>query len=149
MSNTIPTDAELQAYHRRRRWWVVRTAIGSLLAVAVVAMTLFVLTSSSVVSIEEAKVLYAQLGERSTAADFERLFGKSTKETDILGVVVTTWLYTKHHLFQTDYYRINMHCIEKGTVYYFDQAEGTITGWDSWRLRWWLLRNKLGIVEEW
>lgn len=148
MQPTMPvctvTDAELLARHECRRRWIVRFALVSLLVVFVLAVVFLVITSSSSSSIEEAKELFSQIKSNGAKSEVIKLLGKPLNVENGWSF----WYYTRHRLNQTDYYAILYIGIDDtddlGNCHFL---EGSLTGWEAWKFRWFLLTLMLGFKD--
>ena len=146
--NTTPIDTELLATHHFRRRWIVLISLTSLLALFLVFTACLVLASSSSISIEGAKALYAQLSQKSTPAEVKALLGKPFKEDYKQGRTKSLWLFTNNHLNQFECYAIELFWDDDGSHHQLAFSEGTHNGWDAWLLRSWMLLVRLGFSVE-
>ena len=150
---TLPaTDAALLKNDHRRRRWIIRICLLSLLILplsAVIAITL--VSSPSGMTVDEAAAAFAQLKLQNTREDAERLLGKpvyANKYTHFDGGVgaMLTWQFFTPDKGDIDYFQCTLRSDEKGIVHVVNSSRGVIGGWKNILItRWIMLKRKMGI----
>ncbi|MFT3880703.1 MAG: hypothetical protein QM703_13690 [Gemmatales bacterium] len=135
------TEAETLAHHQRRRRWIVRITLGSVLVLLLLALAGLALTSSGM-SIEEAREAYKHLRqEHASLAQAERLFGRPLINPKYPALKV--WFFTESSSNSIKLYAVCKNETEEESVW-MDSENAPLTGWDAWKFRWWLFKLRLG-----
>lgn len=140
----IPTDTELQARHKRKRRWIIRASVAALFLLLAVILVALALTTSAL-TIEEAKALYARLNNKSTRSEVENVMGRPLIERTDDGETTCTWIFVKSSFDQVEWFGIFVSSRHDGKGHQLHCYEETLKGWDAWTFRWKLLQARLGI----
>lgn len=135
---------EIVRRDRRRRRWVVRICLSLLLLLAILTAVVFVLLSSSGMTVEQADAVFAQLKSNETQEQAERLMGPPHRVISRGKSAIWYWFYRRQ----------SFNCVDDVTYYAdfsFDglmSASGTSVvsyeGKLAWLRRWEMLKDKLG-----
>ena len=137
-------EAQLLARNRSRHRWIVRLSLASLLILLLLVIAGLVLTSSSGLSIEEARVQYNRLGLRTTLEHVESIFGRPSEIVTYDDCKVYHWVFADQSIDKIDYFVVLFLLKHEAMDGRITNPEWTVTGWDSWKSRWRLLKGRLG-----
>src|SRR5260221_7133166 len=130
------TDAELLARHQRRRRWIVRITLGSMLVLLLLGLGGLALTSTGM-SIEEAEQIFKRLqSENASVSRAESLLGKPFR--------YPLWLFTKSSFNKIEIFTVSHGSSNPGGYFWMSLGTLTLTGWEAWRFRWQMLKFRLG-----
>lgn len=138
------TDAQSLARSHQRRRWVIRLSLVALLTLLLLFIAGLALTSSSGLSIEEARVQYNRLGMRATLEHVESVFGVPSEILTYDDCKHYHWVFAHQSIDKIDYFVVLLllkHGAKDGRI---TNPEWTVTGWDLWESRWKLLKGRLG-----
>lgn len=139
------TAAELLARSHRRRRWIVRITLGSLLVLLLLALAALALTSSSM-SIEEAEAIFMRLqSEKISTSDAELLLGKPLRFPRLAG---KAWAFTKSSFNEIEVLIVVAGWKDANEGTWYSVGKETLTGSDAWKYRWQLLKWRLGFIPE-
>jgi hypothetical protein len=139
----VPSDAELHAQRHRRRRWIVRISLVSLLAIVLLIVAAFAMTSSNL-SIEEAKSRVAGLNGDLTREEVEKVFGKPFAVKAQPKLTLIAWCFFEHSIDKTDSYSVILALHGEDRVGRVDGFKQSYMGKDAWIFRWLILRWRLG-----
>ncbi|MFT3880684.1 MAG: hypothetical protein QM703_13595 [Gemmatales bacterium] len=138
------TEVETLARSHSLRRWIVRIALGLLLVLFLLGLAGMALTSSGM-SIEDAEVAFKQFkAENATVSSVERLWGKPLFYRVANG---SLWIFTKSSVNDLELFVVVNHSRDEGLNTWWSERS-TLTGWESWKFRWQLLKLRLGIDQE-
>ncbi|MFT3880705.1 MAG: hypothetical protein QM703_13700 [Gemmatales bacterium] len=140
---TLLTDAELHTQRQRRRRWVVRLSLVSLLVVVLLAVVVLAALTSGL-SIEEAKARVAGLQGNVTRNEAVGALGKADTEEVEQGRTTLSWSFFRHSFDKVDCYFI-LWLANDGKVGTLGDHNITIVGREAWQMRWNILKWRLGL----
>jgi hypothetical protein len=144
MTTTRSEQALLTRDHRRRRW-TIRISLVLLLLLIILVVGTLILTSSSTLTPDEANAICATFHEKITRTEVEHLLGKPTREVMQNGVVTLSWRVISQSFNEIEVFECTMSCRGDGTVESKGGMRCQFVGWSAWQMRWWLIKERLGI----
>jgi hypothetical protein len=141
-------DAQLLARSHRRRKWTVRISLVSLAVLVLLTLAALVLTSSSSMTIEEAKAICDRLeSNRVKKSLLVSLLGKPLIEQVRNNQKICWWYFARPSLDKVELFTVYV-IAGDDELSSLRRYDTTITGWESWKVRWRLLRMRLGFKPE-
>lgn len=128
-----------QARRRNRMRWIVRIGVAVLAVVVILFLTAAYLLQPTTLSPEAAAAAFAQLGEKPTREEAERLLGKPKHSGG------WKWEFVRHNLLDSDVFECAIVWNPDGTIAYKAGVSDSVEGTAVWRWRWTLLKEKFGI----
>ncbi len=141
----LPTDAaQLKNDHHRSRL-IIRICLASLFVLLILTVVGFIMFDSSENDIERAKAIYAQLNAQRNLSDFKSLLGKPHVALSHETFTLWSWQFRKHSLDQIECYNILLLWDDERGLRKLKCDTNMVKGWDVWKLRWYLVKEKIGL----
>lgn len=149
---TLPsTDAALLKNDHRRRRWMIRICLLSLLILPCLILVGFLLSSPAGMNVNQAAAIFAQFKKQDTREDAERLLGKPVyvhphTNADGSREVLLTWQFFTFDNGINVFFEGILHCNENGIIQKVGTKTTEVTGWSALETRWIMFLRRLGFM---